>query len=374
MRALSALLVLLPLALSASPAAAEKGEAAPPAGQVMTGPEAQSLFARAAELDRAGAYPEAERVLAGVVSGVERATGADSLPTAYALRAWSLQASNVARFEEAERALRRALRIVEKLRGNRHPEFAAIQLELAQLYLLLDRAEEAQPLVAAAGESLKRSYGPRHAMVAQAVAVSARLAQRQGRFAEAESLWNDALGLIQGGRKPNPADVSAVMHGLAATYLNQHDAPAAIEMLGRVIAIVEKSVGTEDVAYGLVLQSMAAVQVNDGAFLDARRTIEIAVSAQKRTLRPEHPLLGRSYLLLAEILALLDETDHVDAMFDMGEQMILAAHTDRHPEYLYALQQRIAAYRQLGRSGEAELLIVRAESLRKELRRTGVNL
>lgn len=365
--------VLLPFLLALSPLGAV-AQAPPAAGQVMSGQEVQSLYAKAAELDRAGAYPAAEQVLAGVITGVEGATGAESVPTAQALRIWSVQAVNVAKFAEAERALSRAMRIAEKFRGNRHPEFAGLQLELAQLYVLLDRTSEAQPLVVAATESLKRSYGPRHAMVAQAVVVSARLAQQQGRLAEAETLWNEALGLLQGGRKPNPSDISGVMHGLAATYLYQRDAPAAIEMLGRVIATVEQSVGKDDVAYGLVLQSMASVQVNDGAFVDARKTIEVAIAAQRKTLSADHPLLGRSYIALAEILALLDEPDQVDSLFDLGERMIVAAHTDRHPEYMYALQQRISAYRQLGRVGEAETLMVRAEGLRKDLRKSGVNL
>jgi len=376
------LAMLLPLAALIAAGAAAQGRgpetsaasAAQAATPVLTGQEVNALYAEAAELDRAGAYPAAEAMLVRILAAVEAATGADSLPTAGALRSWALQAANVAKFADAERALRRSLRIVEKFRGNRHPEYAVTQLELAQLFLLLDRADEAQPLAATALENLRRSYGPRHAVTAQAVVVTARLAQQQGRLAEAETLWNNALGLLQGGRKPNPADISAVMHGLAATYLYQHDAPAAIEMLGRVIATIEQSVGTQDPAYGLVLQSMAAVQVNEGSFVDARKTIEIAIATQRKILPPGHPVLGRSYVTLAEILALLDEADQVDAMFDLGEGMIVAAHTDRHPEYLSVMHQRISAYRQLGRLGEAEQLIARTEGLRKELRRSGVTL
>lgn len=372
-------ILFLPLAaLIGAPAAgqnkAPEAAVSQGAAPVLTGQEVRALYAEAAELDRAGAYPAAEAVLVRVVAAVEAATGADSLPTAEALRSWAVQAANVAKFAESERALRRALRIVERFRGNRHPEFAVTQLELAQLFLLLDRADEAQPLAATALENLKRSYGPKHAMTAQAVAVMARLAQQQGRLAEAETLWNNALGLLQGGRKPSAADTSAVMHGLAATYLYQHDAPAAIEMLGRVIASIEQSVGTQDPAYGLVLQSMAAVQVNEGSFADARKTIEVAIAAQRKVLPADHPVLGRSYVALAEILALLDEDDQVDAMLDLGERMIVAAHTDRHPEYLSVLHQRIAAYRQMGRIGEAELLMARSEGLRKDLRRSGVTL
>ena len=119
---------------------------------------------------------------------ITRINGSDSGELSFALSAAGQALFRMARFEEAEPLMRRALAIDEKRLASDHSNVAIRLNNLAQLLKATNRLAEAEPLMRRALAISEASLGPDHPNVATGLNNLARLLQDTNRLAEAEPL------------------------------------------------------------------------------------------------------------------------------------------------------------------------------------------
>lgn len=90
--------------------------------------------------------------------------------------------------DKAEEQYRRAIGILEKLRGQEHPQVALVRLGLADLYAAQTRVAQAEPLYQGCVAAFEKAGGPDHPAVATVLERYAGLLRRINRGEEADRL------------------------------------------------------------------------------------------------------------------------------------------------------------------------------------------
>ena len=114
--------------------------------------------------------------------------GADDPRLAVTLHNQANLAATQGKAAEAEPLYRRALTILEKVRGPDHSQTAVVRLGLADLLAAQGRDAEAEADYRASLRSFERVLGPGHPIVATTLERYAALLRRAGRSAEADQL------------------------------------------------------------------------------------------------------------------------------------------------------------------------------------------
>ena len=147
-----------------------------------------------------------------------------------------IMALELARFDEAEPLMRRALEIDEQSFGEGHPNVAIRLNNLAQLLQATNRLSEAEPLMRRALEIDEQSFGEDHPEVAVKLNNLAQLLQATNRLSEAEPLMRRVVeifhqfGQLTGHQHPHmEAAVSSYGGLLMETGLSQEEAVVRIQ-------------------------------------------------------------------------------------------------------------------------------------------------
>jgi tetratricopeptide (TPR) repeat protein len=91
----------------------------------------------------------------------------------------------------------RALALKEKAYGSAHPDVAAGLNNLATLFVLQEKYNEAEPLFKRALAMVEETLGPNHPSTAKTLYHLADLYSRQGKYAEAEPLLKRAVTIAE---------------------------------------------------------------------------------------------------------------------------------------------------------------------------------
>ncbi len=262
----------LPGALAGQPAA-EGGVRA------MLGTSYQSL----------GLVVEAEQQLVHAVRLLTAARGAEHDETLRARAVAAGVAADLGRYDEAVHETETVWRAWSARHGRRHPEALILELNLAKLYLLVERGEEAER-IARANLALRREvFGPDHAEFLNGLSSLGQLLWAQGRFEEAEPLLREAVetgAVVEGEDHPRTLQRRAEL----ASVLIQTQRLEEAELLLRATIASGRTV------FGAEHGELLAIEHNLGALLERRGQPEEAedlfrrvIEVQERVLGPEHP-------------------------------------------------------------------------------------
>jgi tetratricopeptide (TPR) repeat protein len=132
-------------------------------------------------------YAKSERLLQTALREAEK-FGVDDPRLAVTLHNLANLAATQGKAAEAEPLDRRALAILEKVRGPDHSQTAVVRLGLADLLAGQGRDAEAEADYRGALRAFEKVLGPGHPIVATTLERYAALLRRTGRTAEAEQL------------------------------------------------------------------------------------------------------------------------------------------------------------------------------------------
>ncbi|GHO49823.1 hypothetical protein KSX_79860 [Ktedonospora formicarum] len=142
-----------------------------------------------------GSVKKVEPLLLRALHIWERTLGPDDPLVAYTLYNLAEIFRMQGRYDEAQRHYQHGLRINEQCFGSEHTEVALILAGLANLYRDQGKSVEAEPLYQRALAIREQHLGPLHPETAQTLHDLAICSQRQGKLDTARSLAQRALGI-----------------------------------------------------------------------------------------------------------------------------------------------------------------------------------
>src|SRR5262249_11379740 len=150
-------------------------------------------------------------------------------------------------YEAAERALKRALAIREKVLPKDHPDIAQTLGNLATDYRYAGKAADGLPLLQRAIAIMEKSYGPDHLNVTYALTATANADVALGRYAEGEPFALRSLAIRQKALGPDHTDVASVLKTLAQISLGLNRIPQASDYSGRAVQVAIRALRNGDV-------------------------------------------------------------------------------------------------------------------------------
>lgn len=160
-------------------------------------------------------------------------------------------------YDSAATAAEKALLLAEKNVGRKHAMLLESLDTLADLYRILRRCDDAEPLYGRALSIREKTLGRCHPSVAETLDNLADIHCLQGSYDRAEPLYKRSLAIREKSCGKNPSLVAASLRNLADLYriLERYD--AAEPLYERALAIREKNVRADPVEAAAAMNSLA---------------------------------------------------------------------------------------------------------------------
>jgi tetratricopeptide (TPR) repeat protein len=308
-------------------------------------PVLEEVYALRKELSEQSSGPDnatAERALADAASWLGRAY----------LR--------VARYNDAEPLLRRALEIDESIYDPDHPEVAIRLNNLAQLLLATNRLAEAEPLMRRALEIDERSYGSDHPIVAIRLNNLAQLLQATNRLAEAEPLMRCALEIDEANYGPNHPNVARDLNNLALLLKDTNRLDEVEPLMRRALEIDERNYGPDHPEVAIDLNNLGQLLNVSNRFAEAEPLVRRALEIDETSYGPDHPIVAIRLNNLAQLLKATDRVAEAAPLMRRALEIAETSYGPDHPEVATDLNNLALLLQVTNRLDEAEPLMRRA--------------
>lgn len=275
------------------------------------------------------------------------------------------QAESEARFADAEKFFLHALELRQSI-DPQHPRVAASLKDLGRLYLFEGRYAEAETI-------LKQALGLRQAELAedapaigQSLNLLAQLYMVQGRYGESEPARLQAKQIFEKAYPGDDPRLVPTLVGLAALYRLEGRYPEATTIAQRAQAIQQKA-GSASQPGNDSLDLMAQIYLAEGHFADAEPLIRRALAAREQERGPNHPAVANALFLLGA--AEFSEGRFADAEPNFKRALAIRGKvfgTD-HPVIAQNLDALAGLYRAQGRYRDAEPMLQRSLAIREKV-------
>lgn len=237
----------------------------------------------------------------------------------------------LADFENAEVHLRLGLDIAE---GDE--QMAASTSSLAGLLASQGRFAEADPLFAEALRMHREQLGADHPDTLASMSSFARVLQRQGKVDEAESLFQEALnGCVRVLGRTHPDSVFSI-NSMAGFFQSQSRFADAEPLFREALKTRTQLLGREHPTTLLSISNLASCLRSQEKFQEAETLYRECISLRTQVLKRSHPETLRSINGLAKLLLMTDRTDEAEPLFREAFEGFARAFGDDHPQTVSA--------------------------------------
>ena len=272
-------------------------------------------------------------------------------------RSWALEGES--KLEEASRACREALQLMEAAEGKASPDVANLLNDLADIEQqrqnfaeALSLAERARSIEDALGQRFSGADAAR--IRARTLAIVGDLRRIQGKYAEAEGDLRNALAISAGEFGEASEEAAEARNNLAVLYKYWGRFDEGLELYGQALPAVIA-------AHGANSQAAATVYHNVGGILHARGDYTAAEAPARKAWEISRQLLGdddpRTMLdatAYAGVLDGLKRYDESEAIYLAALAVFKQAYGPEHYEVAAALHNLAAVLAASGRYQQAE--------------------
>jgi tetratricopeptide (TPR) repeat protein len=234
-----------------------------------------------------GKYARAEKACLAALAVARAELPADEVPTFS--NGLAIVYKYLARYADASRLYKDALRRTERARGPRHPALASILHNLGGLEHARGRFARAEPY-ARRGLAIRKSSVERgHPDIAADEAALAAILHGMARFREAERLFRGAIRLFERTLGKQHFEVGFNLGNLAALCQAEGRLAEAERLYRRSLAIKTRALGPEHPDVALTIQNLATLRHSFGRHAEAAKLARQALGIFRKTVGARHP-------------------------------------------------------------------------------------
>ncbi len=253
-------------------------------------------------------WAAADPWLVKLVAIDETVYGKDNLEVSYSLARLGTNRLQMGQFDEAEAALKRALKIRVEAKGPDHKEVASLWHNLGETYRRGKRLDKAEGLYEEAIAMKTKALGPDHPSLATSLNDLAVVYNEEGKFTEALPRLQRAEKLA-GPLGPSSPVLGSILHNLGdALAGTSHPAEAEVTYK-RAMVISEAQTPVDRPALGRTLNNLGTLYQGLQRFDEAKAAYERAIEVRTLEYGPRHRSVKQSRLNLA---SLLERTGRLD--------------------------------------------------------------
>lgn len=245
---------------------------------------------------------------------------------------------------------------------------AASRLLNQTAYYLVQQGRygDAEPLYEQALELSKRLLGDDHPDIATSLNNLAELYRTQGRYGQAEPLYRQALELSQQQGNEHPA-VATSLNNLAELYDLQGRPAAAETLYVQALALRRQFLEDNPPAVATSLNNLAMLYASQGRYGEAEPLYQEALDLRRQLLGPEHPSVATGLNNLALLYISQGRQAEAEALYQEALEMRKRLLGEEHPDVATILNNLAGLYDSLERYAEAEELYHQAIGLNRRV-------
>ena len=188
----------------------------------------------------------------------------------------------------------------------------------------------------------KTDHGPESAEYAKQINNLAVVLQAQGRYAEAEALYGQALEIGRATLGEAHPDYATHLNNLAGVVEDQGRYAEAEALYRQALEITQATLGEDHPAYATRLNNLAGAVQAQGRFAEAEALYEQALEIDRATLGEDHPDYAIDLGNLGQLLGEQGKIDDARAMLQKAMAIFEAALPSDHP-HIAETQRRMDA-------------------------------
>jgi serine/threonine-protein kinase len=205
-------------------------------------------------------------------------------------------------YPQAEEELRRALAARRALLGDRHPDVAQVESDLASVLFATHALDEAAALLEHAAGTLRAENGEHTADLASVSSSLGAVRRAQGRLDEAETLQRETLEIRRRVLGPDSLDTAESMNNLAAVLLIQRRYDEAQPWIEEALRIRREKLGPAHPLVAQTTDNLAVVISRKGDLAAAEPLFRAALALEIQLLGQRHPDVAVTQRSLALLL------------------------------------------------------------------------
>ncbi|NEQ81057.1 MAG: tetratricopeptide repeat protein, partial [Moorea sp. SIO2I5] len=206
------------------------------------------------------------------------------------------------------------------------------------------RYQEAEPLYQQALDLRKRLLGEEHPDVATSLNNLAALYSRQGRYQQAEPLYQQALQLFKRLLGEEHLDVATSLNNLAFLYESQGRYQEAEPLYQQALDLRKRLLGEEHPDVATSLNNLAFLYSSQGRYQEAEPLYQQALQLKKRVLGEEHPSVATSLNNLAFLYESQGRYQEAEPLYQQALQLKKRVLGEEHPSVATSLNNLAALY------------------------------
>jgi tetratricopeptide (TPR) repeat protein/transcriptional regulator with XRE-family HTH domain len=264
------------------------------------------------------------------------------------------------KYPQAEQSLLQAVRLGKRHLDPEHPLLGTVWNEFAALFCLQSRYIEAEMCYQRAG---KIWQGRDDVALSETCCGLATVYREQGKYAQAEPLFIQALHSSEQRLGPDHTLVGTFLNDLANLYFQQGNYAQAEPLYQRALAIWEKRRGPDHLHVAYMLNNLTALSASQGNYEQAEAYCQRALRIWEQQGAVDHPLMA--YLLnnLAKIYLEQGNYEQAEACCQRALRILEQRGTADHLQVAYLLNNLTRISLKLGNYEQAEPLCQRALSI-----------
>lgn len=239
--------------------------------------------------------------------------------------------------------------------------------ERALVYRDQGRPADAERLYLQALQGERRLLGNEHVATLTTMANLGVAWSDQGKFREAEQLYVDALDVARRVLEDQSPTLQELIHNLGSLYLEQSKYKEAEPLLIQGLDLHRRYLGEEHPDTITSMNNLGLVHQALGRLDDAESLLASALELRTRVQGNEHPLTITGMTSLALLYRARDRDAEAEPLLTKALELRRKIQGDEHPLTITAMNNLALLYRDRGRYSDAESLLQRALELRRRV-------
>ncbi len=247
---------------------------------------------------------------------------------------------------------------------DKHPEVeAAIRDTIGQTYLDLGIYPEAKKQLEIALALHQRVDGPNNPRTLNTTMRLGSVAERQGKYAEAETLETTTAEEMRRVLGPDHPDTLNAMAVLGNVYIAQGKYPQAEAIFSRDLEIERRVLGPEAPQTLRGMHNLGLVYLYVGKYTLAEPLYDQLTEIDRRVLGPEHPATLSAFLSLATLYQSQGKYAEAEDLFSQVLEVYRRVSGPEHPDTLLCMGNLAGAYTAEGKYAQAEELYIKTAEI-----------
>lgn len=210
------------------------------------------------------------------------------------------------------------------------------------------------------------TYFPGLALTSSLLDRAATFLQVRGAYAEAASIFVDAVAAAERALGPEHAEVGSRLNNLALVYDEMGRFAEAEPLYMRAISIGEDTLGSDHPNLADRVNNLALLYDHTGRLSEAERLYKRAIAIGEKALGSEHFKLSIWLNNLADLYRMMQRFSEAESLYERALAIGEKSLGREHYGYAICLHNLALLYRDIGRYSEAESNLDRAISINEQ--------